>query len=280
MGQGDGDAATTCRGPLAHVQRFGGVDGQRASRRRAGGLQLEVPGGHEAVRPIGALHLDPLPMLTDPGAGGIGVAQHGDRFARAQPRQLLRTGRRAGAQPHLVGSVDDEAAGGGNLDFLKIGQRVYHPVRVARRFGADQLEGEMQVRAKGVAREPGQPDQFAGFHALVPGDQRPGQVGVDGVIFAAIDPVPDAHVEAVGITVVGPDVEHLAVRAGIDVGPDRRSKVEPLVTGLVILGIDVWVLAKVLRDDVIVYGPPQPEFAGHNSLPENTDRQDWRIMRV
>jgi acetamidase/formamidase len=78
-------------------------------------------------------------MLTYPGAGGVGVAQHGERFACIQPRQLLGTGRRAGAQPHMVGSVDDEVAGGGNLDFLEIGQRVYHPVRVAGRLGADQL---------------------------------------------------------------------------------------------------------------------------------------------
>jgi len=121
------------------------------------------------------------------------------------------------------------------------------------------------VGAEGVARVAGQSDSFAGLYVLVHGDQHLGQVGVDGVILAAISPVPNAHVEAVGIAVVGPDVEHFAVRAGVDIGPDRRPEVKPLVAGLVIFGVDVRVLAKVLRDDMVVHGPPQPEFAGHNS---------------
>ncbi len=64
-------------------------------------------------------------------------------------------------------------------------------------------------------------------------------------------------------TFANKDVEDLAVRAGVDVGPNRGQKVDSLVASLVELGVDLWVLTEVLRDGMVIDGPLELEFAGH-----------------
>jgi hypothetical protein len=113
----------------------------------------------------------------------------------------------------------------------------------------------VQVIARAVARVARQGDPLAGAHRLAVRDQRPREVSVYRGVLTAIRPVPDAHVEAVGIAVIGSHFEHVAARAGVDVAPVRGREIEPLVARLVVRSIDVGVLSEALADGVIVYGP-------------------------
>jgi hypothetical protein len=62
----------------------------------------------------------------------------------------------------------------------------------------------------------------------------------------------ETHVDAVCVAVIGLDLEHCAVRAGIDVVPNRYGIVNPLVAGLLEPGVDLRVLAETLTDGAII----------------------------